>query len=227
MTTDCRIPAKLKALRERAGLSIRAMATRVGMSPSGYFHYENPERFKSPYLPMREAHVFASALSGSGVSADEVMQLAGGSDFAPPESPPDPDAALIPVYDVAASAGHGAVVDYESIAYSLAFPPDYLQRLTKADPRHLSIISVKGDSMEPTLKDDDIVMLDASKTSLSFDGLFVLRYEEALHVKRIGRASNPENVTILSDNRGLYPPTELARQKVTVIGKVIWYGRKV
>jgi phage repressor protein C with HTH and peptisase S24 domain len=70
-------------------------------------------------------------------------------------------------------------------------------------------------------------MLDASKTSLSFDGLFVLRYEEALHVKRIGRAPNPENVTILSDNRGLYPPTELARQKVTVIGKVIWYGRKV
>jgi phage repressor protein C with HTH and peptisase S24 domain len=141
------------------------------------------------------------------------------------ESPPD--AALVPVYDVAASAGHGAVVEYESIAYSLAVPPDYLRRLTKADPRHLSIISVKGDSMEPTLKDDDIVMLDASKTSLSFDGLFVLRYDEALHVKRIGRAPVQENVTILSDNRQLYPPIELTREEVTVIGKVVWYGRKV
>lgn len=135
---------------------------------------------------------------------------------------------LVPVYDVAASAGNGANVDdYEAIAYSLAFPPDYLRRITKARPDCLAIISVKGDSMEPTLKDDDVVMLDRSKTSLSYDGLFVLRFGEALHVKRVTRAAKPGFVTIISDNRGAYPMQEWPEEQVAVIGKVIWVGGKV
>ena len=217
--------SRLRDARIRAGFAAAAEAVRAfGWEKTTYYGHENGARgFK-----MDTARTYARAF---GVAPEWLVWGKGGvpQDFgeSAAPAPTSPDATLIPVYDVAASAGHGAVVEYESIAYSLAFPPDYLQRLTKANPRHLSIISVKGDSMEPTLKDDDIVMLDSSKTSLSFDGLFVLRYEEALHVKRIGRAPNPENVTILSDNRGLYPPTELARQKVTVIGKVIWYGRKV
>lgn len=135
---------------------------------------------------------------------------------------------MVPVYDVAASAGNGANVDdYEAIAFSLAFPPDYLRRITKARPDCLAIISVKGDSMEPTLKDDDVVMLDRSKTSLSYDGLFVLRFGDALHVKRVTRAAKPGFVTIISDNRGAYPMQEWPEDQVSVIGKVIWVGGKV
>ena len=134
---------------------------------------------------------------------------------------------LVPVYDVAASAGHGSVVDYEAIAYSMAFPPDYLRYLTKTDPKHLQIISVKGDSMHPTLHDDDLVMLDRSKTSLNYDGLFVLLYGDALHVKRVSRSSTPGRILVISDNRSIYPQQEYAASDVAVIGKVVWYGRKV
>jgi len=137
-----------------------------------------------------------------------------------------PGTAMIPVYDVAASAGNGSIVEYEPIADQLAFPRDYLKKLTKSDPRNLAIISVKGDSMEPTLKDDDIVLLDASKTSLHFDGLFVLRFGDALHVKRVTRSAKYGFITILSDNQ-TYPPQEHAADDVAVIGKVLWYGRKV
>jgi phage repressor protein C with HTH and peptisase S24 domain len=134
---------------------------------------------------------------------------------------------LIPVYDVAASAGHGAVAEYEAQTHSLAFPPDYLKRLTSSSPGNLSIISVKGESMEPTLLDDDIVLLDTSKTNLSYDGLFVLRFDDALHVKRIGRSPKKRHITIISDNRNLYPPMEATISDVQAIGKVLWYGRKV
>jgi phage repressor protein C with HTH and peptisase S24 domain len=212
---------RLKQAREGAGFE-RAVdaARRFGWIESTYMGHENGSRgFKAD-----TAHAYAGAFR---VSPEWLLWGGNPQKDAIAETSAASRPTLVPVYDVEASAGHGAVVEYESIAYSLAFPPDYLRRLTKADPRHLSIISVKGDSMEPTLKDDDIVMLDASKTSLSFDGLFVLRYDEALHVKRIGRAPVQENVTILSDNRGLYPPLELARKEVTVIGKIIWYGRKV
>jgi phage repressor protein C with HTH and peptisase S24 domain len=135
-------------------------------------------------------------------------------------------ASLVPVFDVAASAGNGHTVDREPVAYSLAFPPSYLKRLTSSSPSNLAIITVKGDSMEPTLLDDDIVLIDLSKRSLSFDGLFVLQYDDALHVKRVGRSPKPGHITIISDNR-LFPAYEAAASDVTPIGKVLWYGRKV
>lgn len=133
---------------------------------------------------------------------------------------------LVPVYDIAASAGDGALVDYEGIAYSLAFPPDYIRRVTRADPKNLTIISVKGDSMIPTLYDDDIVMLDMSKTSLGYEGLFVIRIFDVLHVKRLSH-SRPGHVLVISDNRDNYPPREYSADDIEVVGKVIWKGGKV
>lgn len=134
---------------------------------------------------------------------------------------------LVPVYDIRASAGHGALVaDFESVEYTLAFPPDYLRSITRANPRDLAIIGVKGDSMHPTLNDDDIVMVDLGKTSLGYDGLFVLRFDGALHVKRISR-SRPGHVSVISDNRANYPPVEYRANDVEVVGKVIWKGGKV
>jgi len=127
---------------------------------------------------------------------------------------------------VAASAGPGAVTEYEAVTHSLAFPPAYLSKLTSSNPKNLSIISVKGDSMEPTLLDGDIVLLDASKQNLGFDGLFVLRLDDVLHVKRLSRSANPGHVTVLSDNPTV-PPLEYRKEDVFPVGKVLWYGRRV
>ena len=133
---------------------------------------------------------------------------------------------LVPVYDVSASAGYGAINEYEPQTHSLAFPPDYLKRLTTSSPQNLAIISVKGDSMEPTLLDDDIVLLDTSKTNLSYDGLFVLQFDDALHVKRVGRAPKRGHIMIISDNE-TFPDIVSERSEVDAVGKVLWYGRKV
>ncbi|WP_072856208.1 S24 family peptidase [Loktanella atrilutea] len=137
------------------------------------------------------------------------------------------DRALVDVFAVEASAGNGsAVAEHEEITAQLAFPRDYLRRITTCHPRHLRIISVKGDSMAPTLQDDDIVMLDSSKTDLSWDGLFVLRYADALHVKRVSRSTTRGYVRIISDNR-LYEALDLPANDVVAVGKVIWSGGKI
>lgn len=216
---------RLKAIRERSGLSIRAMAERVGKSPSGYLHYESPDRFKGDILPMREAEVFADALAERGIPRSEVMELAG----LPPGSHADEtEDDLVPIYNVQASAGDGAVVLYEDAVGKLAFPPGYLAYLTTTSPKNLRIISVKGDSMFPTLNDDDIVMVDVSKRDLSYDGIFVIRDNgDALLVKRIGRASQTGRVTIISDNRSVYPSVERSLSEIEVIGRVIWAAGKI
>lgn len=71
------VPARVKALREAAGLSIRALADLMGMSSSGYAHYETPARFKDPFLPMRVALDLAAALQPYGINTAEVIALSG------------------------------------------------------------------------------------------------------------------------------------------------------
>lgn len=140
---------------------------------------------------------------------------------------PKEHAKMVPVYDVMASAGHGAQNGYEAVAYSLSFPPSYLAKLTRSHPRNLAIISVKGDSMVPTLMDDDVVMIDTSKKNVDFDGLFVFRFGDALHIKRVTRAAKPGRIVAISDNRQHYDPIEYEAEDIQVVGRVIWYGRKV
>jgi len=82
--------------------------------------------------------------------------------------------------------------------------------------------------MNPTLNDDDVVMVDVSKGDLSFDGIFVIRDNgEALLVKRIGRASQAGWVTIISDNRKMYPSVERSLADIEVVGRVIWAAGKI
>lgn len=213
---------RLQTARSNAGFTKAAEATeQFGWAYSTYAGHENGSRGITRDAAAKYARAF-------GVSPEWILF---GKDDAPTrvehgEAVPD-NAKMVPVYDVAASAGHGALVDYEATAYSLAFPPEYLSRLTSSAPKNLAIISVKGESMEPTLLDDDIVLLDASKTNLSYDGLFVLRFGDTLHVKRVGRSAKKDHVSIISDNRDLYPALEVSVGDVEAVGKVLWYGRKV
>lgn len=226
----------VKSIRERAGLSVRAMAAHLGMSPSGYSHYE--QRIKDKSLPPKIAASIANVVEPLGVPREEVYELTLGEikdhstfhSVLPTrfelDGPEENGQSLVPVYDVSASAGFGALVDYEEQTHSLAFPPDYLKRLTSSPPQNLAIISVKGESMEPTLVDDDIVLVDTSKTHMGFEGLFVLRHNDTLLVKRAGMAAKNGHVMLISDNKA-YPPVEAALADLNVIGKVLWYGRKV
>jgi len=159
----------------------------------------------------------------SGISAADFIAVAPVSTFYGGDN-----GNLVPVYAVQASAGPGALVTSEDIVDRLAFPPDYLRHITKANPKHLAIIGCKGDSMTPTLKDDDLVMIDTSKTELSFEGMFVVKIDggTALLVKRIGRASQKGHIKLISDNPA-YPAVEISVADVVAVGKVIWAGVKM
>ena len=77
---------QLKHLREaaRPTISIRQMAALLEMDPSTYVFYERPDRFKKDRLPIDLARKIAAILEDRGVSAHEVMALAGvGGEEAP------------------------------------------------------------------------------------------------------------------------------------------------
>lgn len=132
----------------------------------------------------------------------------------------------ISVFDVEASAGSGSTVGAENVIDEVAFAPRFIRSMTAATPASLCVIGVKGDSMEPTLLDGDQVLVDTSKGNLDYDGLFVLRYGDALHVKRVGRHRKRGWITITSDN-DQYRQIDAQYSDVDIIGRVLWFGRKV
>ncbi|MGP3725909.1 LexA family transcriptional regulator [Cereibacter sphaeroides] len=226
----------LKAIREGLGVGLREMARRVNMSPSSYSHYENPNRFKAPYLPMAEAKRFAVALGRDGEPEARVLELATSQTLDGAGRPPaatikasdQEEPALVRIYDVNASAGGGAVVpDYEAVASQLAFPPGYLRTITSSNPQNLQVISVVGRSMIPTVDHEDLVMIDRSKTNLGYDGVFVLLMDGTLHVKRVTRGSAQGQVRIVSDNATEFPAFERRIEDIEVLGKVVWAGRRM
>jgi len=66
---------RLKLLRERAGLSMRAVSEALGWTLTRYQHYE--DRYRRPYLPLDLARQLADVFATRGVSAADVLALAG------------------------------------------------------------------------------------------------------------------------------------------------------
>ena len=91
----------------------------------------------------------------------------------------------VPILNVDASAGFGAIAESETAHTRFGFDERWLGKLTRAKGPSLSIIHVHGESMEPTLRDGDEVLVDASdQGSRLRDGIYVLRVDDAL-VKRL------------------------------------------
>lgn len=158
---------------------------------------------------------------------DTLLGGSGGA-VAPPRAPGrGPAMLVVPQLAVGASAGAGAAVDEEAVSAGFAFDPRWLRRLG-ADPRALSIITVEGDSMAPTLDDGDDILVDGADTAARLrDGIYVLRMDDALMVKRVARLPVPGRISVKSDNP-LYPSwPDLAADAVTLVGRVVWTGRRV
>lgn len=201
---------------EKLDLTPSALARRAGISPTTL---TRPLGRSGHSAPLSRATLDA-------IQATSGIAYAGFSGNSVPATVPVSDG-LVNVFSVSASAGHGALIEDEVVVDRLAFPPGYLASITRTASRHLAIIAVRGDSMLPTLKHEDAVMLDQTKRSLAFDGLFVLRFDGELHVKRVGRGSTAGQVQIISDNRIEFPSFERRIEDVEVVGKVIWLGKKV
>lgn len=137
------------------------------------------------------------------------------------------DLVLVPKLAIGASAGPGASVDGEAVEGEVAFDPRWLRDLG-ADPRALSIIRVEGDSMAPTLGDGDDILVDGGDAAARLrDGIYVLRMDDVLMVKRITRAPGPGRVSVISDNPHYRSWDDLPLSAIRLVGRVIWTGRRV
>lgn len=129
---------------------------------------------------------------------------------------------------VQASAGPGSLVGDEVQVGTYGFDPAWLQAVSRACPEHLSIIKVMGDSMVPTLIDGDDVLVDRSDRGRALrDGIYVLRRDDTLMVKRLATAPTCATVTISSDNTAYPTWPDCSVESIDVVGRVVWAGRRL
>lgn len=160
-------------------------------------------------------------LGGSGV---EVFRTGARGDFSQQF-----ELVPVPMDDVFASAGPGALALEEGKTTEvIAFPKPWLSRVF-GNHDQLRLIGIKGDSMEPTLSDGDLAMIDRARRDPS-DGVYALVMDGMLLVKRLALAG-PGIVRVISDNKltGVQRDVDLQAEadSFRVIGRVVWAGRKL
>lgn len=201
-----------KSAAEQAGISVDQLAAYV-------------QGRNAPAFP-----VIARLARGRGVRLDwlatgEGEMFAGG---APRGGNPDQvaDYEYIPLYDVRAAAGGGAIAEEGPVIDDLAFKAQWVRSELHASPRDLYLIYVDGESMEPTLRPGDVILVNHQDTGPSRDGIYVLRMDDALLVKRLQRL--PGGKIRASSDNAAYQPFELdGNSDIAIIGRVVWSGRRM
>ena len=133
---------------------------------------------------------------------------------------------LIPKLSVGASAGPGAHNDAEALGGQIGFDEKWLRKMG-VDPKQLSLIRVEGDSMLPTLADGDDIMVDRTAATAALrDGIHVVRMDDVLMVKRLARGL-AGRLSVLSDNPAYPDWADVDGAAVSIIGRVVWTGRRL
>jgi phage repressor protein C with HTH and peptisase S24 domain len=131
-------------------------------------------------------------------------------------------------HPVMVSAGSGAIVTEEIGKPYFAFDERWLKQLTASGPSNLSIVRVEGDSMAPTLNAGDDILVDLGDGADRLrDGIYVLRIDDALVVKRIALNPVGKRVTVQSDNPAYPDWPDCTLKDINPIGRVIWSGRRI
>lgn len=145
-----------------------------------------------------------------------------------PREPSEEDFALIPQYTARGGCGPGALNGHVEVRGGLSFRREWLARL-RVQPDQAVVVYAQGESMEPTIHDGAVVMLDLSRAEPSNGRVFALLVESEVRIKRVFRLISG-GWKLSSDNpdKSRYPDEVVSDlQAVTVIGLVVWQGGTV
>jgi DNA-binding Xre family transcriptional regulator len=121
--------------------------------------------------------------------------------------------------DVNASAGGGTEEQLEEIQ-ELEIPEQFVFMLGgERELKHIEAINVSGDSMEPTFSYNDIVFINRSKKDLNRGGIFTIKTDAGLFIKRVQTRIDGK-IDIISDN-SVYSTQTLLPNEIEVVGRVV------
>lgn len=128
----------------------------------------------------------------------------------------DDDCVYVKFYeDIKASAGCG--VDNHCEGYELVKIDRKLLN-PKVNPAKHHAIRASGDSMEPTIKDGDVIFVEPFAGDFANNRVYIIKRQDDVFVKRLKK--EPTGYEIISDNPD-YLPYKLKDNEIQIIGRVV------
>lgn len=133
-------------------------------------------------------------------------------------------------YEVEGAMGAGKVVhDYPEMLQDLRVSASHLRELgvTFEQPSHLKLMTGSGQSMEPTIRHLDPMIVNATVREFRGDAIYAFVWQSHFYVKRLAIA-DADHFTMISDNP-VYPPVPIRMDETYIQAMVliVWNARRV
>jgi phage repressor protein C with HTH and peptisase S24 domain len=242
-----KIGEELKDCRVRLRKTLAEMAAELKVSTTTIVNYESGKRMPDIeflitfaetmgedfvyWLGLRVAESTAPGAKKAKAKFDAVVD----HNLAQKPSVPyaDKSSVSVPLYSIKTVTGAGSVVDHWRADGALQFSESWISQELGATPADLYLIHVDDESMKPTLRSGDTILLDRSITKPDREGVYMLLMDGVLLVKRL-QALPGGIIKVVSDNPAYEAFTvrlaELPEQGFAILGRavwVMWAGRKM
>lgn len=140
------------------------------------------------------------------------------------------DEVWIAHYDVRAAMGGGQIPhEYPEMLQDIRVSPKHLRDLgvTFKEHFHLKMITGWGQSMAPTIKDRDPLLVDITIREFTGDGIYLFSHDEMLYVKRLQKKGK-DRFKMISDNKH-HDPEDIRADDTHILARVlyVWNGQPV
>lgn len=216
----------IERFREERGWKRPDLARRMGTSPQQVERLEKGQRG----LTIDWIDKAADAL---GVTAAQIISPTGGDaklGLKPSLSLDDIAAehglAFVEEVDLALGMGASFLEGHPEIIGTVPFKVDWLRGLFEGPIERLKVVRGRGDSMQPTILDGDIVLVDTAHRRIDDqDRIWALAYGELGMIRRV--RVTPRGTWMLMPDNQVVRPDEVTDGEASVIGRVIWIGRRM
>lgn len=171
------------------------------------------------------ASVVKALAKATGVSADWILFGGDEPTLQPSGTAGSNQFVYIPKFDAAeAQKGIGNDTAHSS---AIAMRESWLRGIG-TDPRQAYLLAFGGDSMEPTIRDGDLLLIDRSVEQVIDHGIYVLLVGGRLLVKRV-QLRHDGSLVLRNDNPAYEVETVSADEasRLVIEGRVRWFGRTV
>ena len=209
---------RLRLRRERLSLRKQDVASGIGVSLTTIQQYENGQLPKGEFA-VRLARLLHCSLDWllAGEGDEEGLIVDSG----------DARLVMVPMVEARLSAGGGSFETEGDLVRHYAFRWDFLHR--KGNPTRMVLLRVTGDSMQPNIMNNDVVLVDQSQCTPMPGRIYAVGVEDMVYLKVVNALPGR---LVLSSYNPEYAPIEAhtggqMADLVRIIGRAVWVGREL
>lgn len=222
------VGGRLKELRKRANLNQSKLGALAGVSASQISRLESGAQWGHEDTFSALFQALAQALDQTPTEV-QALVLAPAPPGGRAEASGLPEGyVLVPFFDLEQAAAKGGQGQLEPQTY-VGLSRAWLSGGRSMPPEDMLLARVVGDSMEPTLRQGDVVLADRSKAGVPDDALYLLRMADTLLIRRLQRLPGGR-VRVACDNKA-YGSFEMepggGDEDTVVIGRVVRVSKEI